>query len=220
MELVESDRYLQNLTILGHHIESKRRRVPQSCKPPNTYAKIRNEADEKYECLVAKLRTEGTRWEDPEFPANDKSLGQININCTYSWKRPKEFNPNATFFIKDSLQFSANQGRLGGSWLFPILDAVGKTQSMRKRLMPVQVDIQDERYCGMFRAFFWHFGEWKQVLVDDRLPVDSNNKLIFMSSKNPNEMWVALFEKAYANLEPSGQTVLINLGLHGPAPLK
>ena len=36
------------------------------------------------------------------------------------------------------------------------------------------------------------------IVVDDRLPCIFDDQLIFLKSKDPNEFWCALFEKAYA----------------------
>ena len=49
---------------------------------------------------------------------------------------------------------------------------------------------------------FWHFGEWVDVVVDDRLPVEARtNRLLFCSNpREPNEMFGPLLEKAYAKL--------------------
>ena len=42
-------------------------------------------------------------------------------------------------------------------------------------------------------------GQWIDVVIDDYLPFDSNNNLIFCHNiKIPNELFIALFEKAYA----------------------
>ena len=52
---------------------------------------------------------------------------------------------------------------------------------------------------GAFHFYFWRFGEWTEVVIDDRLPVLEDGTLRFGQNRSqPNEFWGALLEKAYA----------------------
>ena len=48
---------------------------------------------------------------------------------------------------------------------------------------------------------FWNFGQWVDVVIDDKLPVNEYNQLIYCHNrKEPNEFFGPLLEKAYAKL--------------------
>ena len=59
------------------------------------------------------------------------------------------------------------------------------------------IDHQNICCSGVFKCNFWRFGTWQQVLVDDLIPTKDGSP-VFTHSKDENEWWAALMEKAYA----------------------
>lgn len=104
------------------------------------------------------------------------------------------------------LRFDAEAGELGDPWLLAAVASLSLTPRFLERVVPPDQGFEPGSYCGLFRFRFWHFGEWREVLVDDRLPTH-RGRLVYLRCANPMEFWVALLEKAYAKLYGSYESL-------------
>ena len=69
------------------------------------------------------------------------------------------------------------------------------------KVIPVEQTFEKSNYAGVFHFIFWHYGDWVDVVIDDFLPVDEKNQLIFCrNNREKNEFFGCLLEKAYAKL--------------------
>ncbi|XP_052747993.1 calpain-A-like [Galleria mellonella] len=134
---------------------------------------------------------DGRLFEDPEFPAIDRSLYyKERLDRPITWLRPSEICEDPQLFVEGYSRFDVQQGELGDCWL---LAAVANLTLHRKWYD--RADILEE-------GVFWQYGRWVDVVIDDRLPT-YRGKLVFLHSSERNEFWSALLEKAYAKLHGS-----------------
>ncbi|KAL1383959.1 hypothetical protein pipiens_013096 [Culex pipiens pipiens] len=181
-------------------IEFGRDGKPQPKKGPSSA-----EAQDFYELRSRCLRS-GTLFEDPEFPANSSSLTYAGESKSYiKWLRPSEIATDPVFFENSYSRFDVNQGELGDCWLLAAAANLTEDPDLFTRVVPVDNGFK-ENYAGIFHFRFWRFGQWYDVVIDDRLPT-SQGKLVYMRSSEKNEFWSALLEKAYAKLFGSYETL-------------
>ncbi|CAK1549400.1 unnamed protein product [Leptosia nina] len=159
-------------------------------------------AYQDFKDIRSRCLSEGRLFEDPEFPATDRSLYyKERLDRPITWLRPGEIANDPQLFVEGYSRFDVQQGELGDCWL---LAAVANLTLYRKLFFQVVPDDQsfDEDYAGVFHFRFWQYGRWVDVVIDDRLPT-YRGKLLFLHSSERNEFWSALLEKAYAKLHGS-----------------
>eukprot|EP01090_Pellita_catalonica_P018096 TRINITY_DN569_c0_g1_i1.p1 TRINITY_DN569_c0_g1~~TRINITY_DN569_c0_g1_i1.p1 ORF type:complete len:722 (-),score=101.82 TRINITY_DN569_c0_g1_i1:57-2222(-) len=132
---------------------------------------------------------------DPHFPPSANSIGRAD---NVVWKRPGEIVPDPVMFLDGIEPGDVCQGGLGDCWFLGALSAIAQ----RNLLYDLIVSTHPE--AGFYQFRFFKHNAWVSVTIDDKIPCDPNtNEPVFAHGNDKREMWVPLFEKAYAKLHGS-----------------
>ncbi|KAK2826319.1 hypothetical protein Q5P01_020533 [Channa striata] len=159
--------------------------------------------NQDYQELKEYCLRRGVNYIDDMFPPDASSIGEGTLKpsdvARIVWLRPDKISPNPTFVLDGISRFDFGQGNfLGNCWFLASIGALTFQNDVLEQVVPLEQTF-DKNYCGLFHFRFWRFGKWVDVVIDDKLPT-INGRLIFVHSKDPNEFWPALLEKAYAKV--------------------
>ena len=148
-------------------------------------------------------RDEVGLFKDPDFPADDASLFGDPDNPP-PWHPPKSairwLRPDQIVKKGVPVLFSEEkeivQGALGDAWLLGALGCV----ATRPDLLDVIFASTRNKLKGIYTLRFFKRGQWKNVVIDDRIPCDETGTPLYARSKDANQIWVMLVEKAYAKM--------------------
>ena len=177
------------------------------------------ESGEKY-CRPGKFgRT--FQFHDPDFPANQYSLGQ-SLGCRArikDWKQSTQINHEAVIFDGGTDPDDVGVGLIASEWLLSAISMLaaaggvgdGDLDDQIANLFVSHVGSDGQpKYnsnVGVYGVRLWKNNQWEVVTVDDFFPCladddegknDSNRGAVVGHSAGMKEIWVPLLEKAYA----------------------
>ncbi|KAM4797409.1 calpain-5 [Rhinophrynus dorsalis] len=169
------------------------------------FSSVKPFGNQQYSALKKECQNKKVLFEDSLFPANNDSLFYKTQRVQgVEWKRPKEFCDNPRLFVDGISSHDLHQGQVGNCWFVAACSSLASREPLWQKVIPNWKEQEwnperPENYAGIFHFHFWRFGEWVDVVIDDRLPT-IHNELIYCHSNEKNELWCALVEKAYAKL--------------------
>ncbi len=105
----------------------------------------------------------------------------------------KEVTANPKFMSSGFDRVDMDQGHVGNCWFIAACVDIVTSPKLFAKIVPQDQTFDKNEYTGMFHFRFWLYGQWIDVVVDDRLPFWPDGKLVFCSNReDPEEFWAPL----------------------------
>lgn len=134
------------------------------------------------------------KYTDHSFSFNKAGIETKNVQ----FLRATDISEKATFIKDQAAPSDVQQGCIGDCYFLSALASVAKHWHMLQRSI-----VYANLFVGKFtfRLYDQEVKRVRTITIDDYLPVQTGTKsLVFGRSKDPDEFWVSLFEKAYAKM--------------------
>eukprot|EP01022_Parablepharisma_sp_SALTPOND_P018333 TRINITY_DN298_c0_g2_i2.p1 TRINITY_DN298_c0_g2~~TRINITY_DN298_c0_g2_i2.p1 ORF type:complete len:1600 (-),score=108.51 TRINITY_DN298_c0_g2_i2:6731-11431(-) len=162
----------------------------------------------KYKRIIEEFERSGTKFTDPEFPRDERSLGETLVNRVAGWKRASE-DLNAKILHENIGAMDIIQGALGDCYLLSAMSVMGKA-GVRFCILTDEAQAKSGAYLvKMYRA-----GDYEEYLIiDDYFPVNQENEWAFAhcgpigEDGKKIELWPMIIEKAYAKFYKSYEQI-------------
>ena len=170
----------------------------------------------------ARQNAQALKFEDPEFPADARSLfrdpdlpwyGHVPVETLGPWRRPDDIGntPNeAPSLFEDGIESGdVIQGALGDCWFLGAMSSLSTRPELLESIFVTGHRTPEEQaHCAKYGVYVLKFYKWVEedersdifVVIDDRIPCNQLGKPLYARSASEDEMWVMLLEKAYAKL--------------------
>ncbi|XP_040468261.1 calpain-13-like [Falco naumanni] len=181
----------------------------QTTRAMGSHQNVKKFNNQDFNRLQAACLSQGLLFEDTTFPAHVSSIGPdlLPQDRLYQiqWKRPTELLRNPCLIMDGVSRFDIMQGEIGDCWMLAALGSLTLRKQFVENVLPRDQGFQ-EGYAGIFHFRFWQYGDWVDVVIDDRLPF-LNGRYLSVHPRTSNEFWPSLLEKAYAKLQGSYQNL-------------
>jgi len=143
----------------------------------NKIVRVSNNADKKitpfknqnYQNLRDECLRSGKLFEDPLFqPVNKNIFYTEYVPSGTTWKRPNEITDKPLFIVSGANANDLDQGYLGNCWFLAGCAAIVIIPELFDNVVPGGQSFERSKYAGIFRFRFWLYGQWTEVVVDDR----------------------------------------------------
>lgn len=151
----------------------------------------------------------GVRFRDSTFTPGDHSIG-TKLEKKTTWKRISDFVGAKALMFADGTSAGDTVCETYG-----LNKYAADITSLADRFDLLMTAVYPPRYSptGIYAVRLLRDGHTVFVIVDDYIPVDSNNVPAFLRSADPKEIWTLIIDKAFAKLKGSYEKLHLSANL-------
>ena len=133
-----------------------------SAKPPTSFKQKSSKLYKNKDSPLTKLSYDNQKWLRPH-------------EICQEYKKARNINFKPTFIFDGTSSMDIFQGGLGDCWFLCALQQIVENEKAMEQILCKEFQsnsFEPQRYNGQFKFKFNKFGEWVEVIIDDRLPCE------------------------------------------------